>query len=331
MNKEKYILDEAIDSLFKYTNVETVVKDGGLKHDPFLMIANEEFVVEIKSEISKGNKGIVLASLKETSSMNNLPIILITKYIPHEIAKEYVAEGVNYLDIAGNCNIRKNNLVLLVEGKRFEKAARVNQPRAFQEAGIKLIFQFLVDPEKVQLTYRELAGIANISLGSVGTIMQELIDLNFIFKTKQTKKLKNPKELLNRWITAYHDILRPRIFKKHMRFVSQESYTKWKEINLNQTDGFAFWGGESGATLLNGYLQPGIFTIYTNRNWQSFKDIELVPDENGKVEVLEIFWNPQTFKGIPPLLIYADLMRSGSDRNIETANMILSNDLQYIK
>ena len=331
MKKEKYILDEAIDRLFRYTNVETIVKDGGLKHDAFLMIANEEFVVEIKSEISKGNKGIVLASLKETSSVNNLPILLITKYIPSEIAKEYVAEGVNYLDVAGNCHIKKNNLVLLVEGKRIEKAARVNQPRAFQEAGIKLIFQFLVDPEKVQLTYRELAELANISLGSVGTIMQELIDLNFILKTKQTKKLKNTKELLNRWITAYHDILRPRIFKKHMRFVKQESYSKWKEINLNQTDELAFWGGETGATLLNGYLQPGIFTIYTNRNWQSFKDIELVPDENGKVEVLEIFWNPQTFKGIPPLLIYADLMRSGSDRNIETANMILSNELQYIK
>jgi len=35
--------------------------------------------------------------------------------------------------------------------------------------------------------------------------------------------------------------------------------------------------------------------------------------------------------GIPPVLIYTDLMRSGSDRNIETANMILNNELQYIK
>jgi hypothetical protein len=331
MKKEKYILDEAMESLFRYTNVQAVIKDSGLNHDAFLMIANEEFVVEIKSEISNGNKGIVLSTLKATSRENNLPIILITKYIPNEIAKEYAAEGINFLDVAGNCNIKKNNLVLLIEGKRIEKASRVIQPRAFQKAGIKLIFQFLVNPEKVQLNYRELAELANISLGSVGTIMQELIYHNFILITEQTKKIKNTKELLNRWITAYHDLLRPRIFKKQMRFVKQESYVRWKEINLNQTDGLAFWGGETGATLLNGYLQPGIFTIYTNRNWQSFKNIELVPDENGNVEILEIFWNPQTFKGIPPLLIYADLMRSGSDRNLETANMILNNELQYIK
>ncbi len=331
MKKEKYILEEAVISLFKYTNIQADIKDGRLRYDAFLMIANEEFVVEIKAEVTKGNKGIVLASLKETSRENNLPIILIAKYIPSEIAKEYVAEGINYLDVAGNCNIRQHNLVLLVEGKKIERAAKVNQPRAFQEAGIKLIFLFLVDPAKAQLTYRELAELANISLGSVGTIMQELIDLKFILKTKQTMKLKNTKELLNRWITAYHDVLRPRLLMKHMRFVRTESYNMWKNIALDETQGLVFWGGEPGAHLLNGYLHPGIFTIYTERNWQSFRDIELIPDDTGKVEILEMFWTIKTYKGVPPVLIYADLMSSGSDRNIETANMIFNNELQYIK
>lgn len=331
MKTEKYILAEAANSLLKYTNIQAVVKGSRLGNNTFLLIANEEFVIEIKSEVTKGNQGIVMANLKATSRKNNLPIILITKYIPVDIAKEYVAEGVNYLDIAGNCNIRQHNLVLHIEGKKIERSAKVNQPRAFQEAGVKLIFQFLVEPDKVKHTYRKLAELANISLGSVGTIMQELIDLNFILKIKQTMKLKNTKELLNRWITAYHDVLRPRLFRKHMRFVQPESYVKWKDIDLNQTNGLTFWGGEPGANLLDGFLQPGIFTIYTDRNWQSLKDMDLVPDENGKVEILDLFWETQTFKGIPPILIYADLMRSGSDRNIEAANMILSNELQYIK
>ncbi len=331
MKKEREILDEAISSLLSYTQIQAIVKDGRLRHNAILEIVSEEFVIEIKPEITKGNKGIVLAQLKEISRENNLPIILITKYIPGEIAKEYVTEGVCYLDIAGNCNIRQHNLMLQIEGKKIERMAKVNQPRAFQEAGIKLIFQFLVNPEKTQSTYRELAELADISLGSVAAVMQELIDLNFILKTKQTKKLKNTKDLLNRWIIAYHDVLRPRIFMKQMRFIKTDSYNKWKEINLDQPGNRAFWGGEPGANLLNGYLHPGLFTIYTERNWQSFKDIELVPDGNGKVEILEMFWNNLTYTGVPPILIYADLMSSGSDRNIETANMILNNELQYIK
>lgn len=162
-------------------------------------------------------------------------------------------------------------------------------------------------------------------------IMKELIDLNFILKTKQTKKLKNTKELLNRWITAYHDVLRPRLLKKQMRFINQDSYTHWKEINLNKINGAVYWGGEPAANLLTGYLHPGTFTIYTDQNWHSFKEIELVPAETGNVEVLEMFWNKETYNGVPPVLIYADLMSSRSDRNLETANIINANELQYIK
>lgn len=327
MKNETDILIEAVNSLVRNTNIQAVIEDGRLRYDAYVVIAGEKFVVEIKPEITKGNKGIVLNEMNAISSKSNLPILLVTNYIPGEIAKEYIEGKINYLDVAGNCNIRQNKLFLLAEGKKREKNGKTNQPRAFQEAGIKLIFQFLVDPSKAQLPYRDLAELANISLGSVATIMQELIELNYVLKTKQTKKLKNTKELLNRWITAYHDVLRPRLFKKQMRFINQESYNKWQEIDLDPNNGLTFWGGEPGANLLTGYLQPGIFTIYTERNWQSFKDIGLVPDDNGNVEVLNIFWSQSTFEGVPPVLIYADLMSSGSSRNIETANMIFNNEL----
>lgn len=331
MENKKDILVEAINSLFKYTKIQAIVKRGSAEVEGLLVIGNKTFAFEVKSEVTKGNKGLILASLKKISKDNNLPVLLISKYIPTEIAKEYIAEGVNYLDVSGNCNIRQHDLFLQIEGKKVERFVRAHSLRTFQEAGIRLIFQFLVDPEKTQLPYRELAEMANISLGSVGTVMQGLIEQNFLLKTKQSKKLKNTKELLNRWIIAYHDVLRPRLLKKKMRFINPEIYNHWKELNLVQPNGFAYWGGEPGANLLTGYLHPGVFTIYTDYNWQSFKDIKLIPDENGDVEILELFWNPEACNGLPPVLIYADLMSSGSDRNVETAKMILENELQYIQ
>lgn len=331
MRNEKEILAEAVNSLHNYTGIEAIVENGGLSNNAYINIVGERFVVQVKSEITRGNRGIVLMDLKNISRENNLPILLVTKYIPGGIAKEYVEEGVNCIDVAGNCNIRQNNLFLLIERKRIGRMAKVNQPRAFREAGIKLIFQFLVDPEKTQLPYRDLAGLAKISLGSVGMIMQELMDLNFILKTRQTKKLKNTKDLLNRWITAYHDELRPRLLKKQMRFINPDNYNRWKDIDLARINGTAFWGGEPAANLLTSYLHPGTYTLYTDQNWHSFKEIELVPDENGKVEVLEMFWKMETYMGVPPVLVYADLMSSGSDRNIETANLIFKNELQYLR
>ena len=50
MKTEKYILDEAANSLLKYSNIQAVVKDSRLGNNTFLLIANEEFVIEIKSE-----------------------------------------------------------------------------------------------------------------------------------------------------------------------------------------------------------------------------------------------------------------------------------------
>ncbi len=331
MENKKDILFEAINSLFRYTKIQAIVKSGSSEDEGLLVIGSKTFAFEVKSEVTKGNKGLILASLKKISKDNNLPVLLITKYIPTEIAKEYIAEGVYYLDVSGNCNIRQHDLFLQIEGKKVERFVRAHSHRTFQEAGIRLIFQFLVDPEKTQLPYRELAEMANISLGSVGTVMQGLIEQNFLIKTKQTKKLKNTIELLNRWIIGYHDVLRPRLLKKKMRFINPEAYNNWKELNLLQPNGFAFWGGEPGANLLTGYLHPGVFTIYTDCNWQSFKDVKLIPDESGNVEILELFWNPKAYNGLPPVLIYADLMSSGSDRNVETAKMILENELQYIK
>lgn len=81
-----------------------------------------------------------------------------------------------------------------------------------------MLFQLLSDPDSLQLSYRELAELANISIGSVSNIMTELEDEHFILRTKTKRVLKNKPDLLERWIIAYHDVLRPRLLKKQMRF-----------------------------------------------------------------------------------------------------------------
>ncbi len=52
----------------------------------------------------------------------------------------------------------------------------------------------------------------------------------------------------------------------------------------------------------------------------------LKKDPNGNIELLATFWNFeyqwQFKKLVPPLLIYADLMATANDRNIETAKII---------
>ena len=57
------------------------------------------------------------------------------------------------------------------------------------------------------------------------------------------------------------------------------------------------------------------------------KQLHLVPDNNGPIELLTPFWDTKTIKlkyqdTVPPLLAYAELISSFDSRNRETAERI---------
>lgn len=332
------IPENAIVKLKDNTGFNIKVSDTKLKKNGKVTIKNECFLVDVKPEITRGNKGVILSQLVEASREENLPILLFTRYIPSDIAKEYIEAGINYADTAGNCYIRSGSLVVIIEGKRIERNPRVNQARAFQETGIKIIFQLLLNPDNVNKTYREMAEMAEVALGSVSQIFKELEELNFILKTKKQKLLKNKPELLKRWIVAYHDVVRPKLLLKKMDYIHPEDFAQWQQLSLNPTvENTTLWGYENAAALLTKQLNPALHTIYTNVSWQDVsKNLKLRPTENGRIEILRLPYlagekSNNAHQTVHPLLVYADLMGSSDSRNIETAKLVYEQHLQYIK
>jgi hypothetical protein len=332
MKAKDALLDEIKDKLFESTGVSITFSNSKRESNSIVLIKAERFIVDVKPEITQGNKGVVLQQLRDASREENLPVLLLTKYIPSAIAKSFVEEGINYIDAAGNCNIRQNSLLLIIEGRKIDRLPKTNQPRAFQEAGIKLAYALLVNPNNIDKSFRELSELTQISLGSVSTIIQELVDLKFLLKTKNKRILKNKPVFLQRWVVAYNDVLRPRLLTKKMSFTNKADYVNWKNLKLSSLSEKTLWGGECAAGIITKILTPANFTIYTDATWQSVgKSLKLVPDDNGKIEILRLFYDTEEGDTVSPLLIYADLMGSGDSRNIETAEIILNNELQYLK
>lgn len=329
-----YIYDASI-ALEKLTGLCVNVESNRNEYDGIININGHTFTVEAKNELRKENKGFLYARLDELKAKTKRPTLIIAKYITSEVALELRDNGINYLDVAGNCFIKYEELLLHIVGQKVHKKEKTNQAKAFQEVGIKIIFNLLNNPDNLQLSYRELAELADVSIGSVSNIMNELEEQNFILKTKLKRILKNKPALLERWVVAYQDVLRPRLLKKKMRFIKPDFTQTWRNLQLDNEEGIALWGAEPAAALLTNQLIPEVFSIYTTESWQNLgQKIGLVPDLNGKVEILQIFWkqdqvnNKQT---VPPLLLYADLIGSGFSRNNETAQIILKNELQHIR
>ena len=333
MNVKKELLEEVKNKLFEGKEINITFSDSKRKNNSIAKIRDERFIVDVKPEITQGNQVIVLQQLKDASREEKLPVLLITRFIPSIIEKSYVKEGINYIDAAGNCNIQKGSLMLIIDGKKVERPPKTNCPRAFQEAGIRLIFCLLENPSNINKSFRDLAELSQIALGSVSTIFQELVELKFVLRTKNKKALKNKPELLQRWVIAYNDMLRPKLLIKRMSFINKVDYADWNSLNLSNIPETTLWGGECAANILTEKLTPGYYTIYTKNAWSILgKSLKMIPDEKGKIEILRLFYKEnKNIKTVSPLLVYADLMGSGDSRNIETANIILNNDLQYLK
>lgn len=329
-----YIYDASV-ALEQLTGLNITVESPKNEYDSIIDIKGHAFTVEAKNELRKENKGFLFTRLEELKTKTKRPTLIIAKYITSEVALELRENGINYLDVAGNCFIKYRDLILYIVGQKVHKKEKTNQAKAFQEAGIKIIFNLLNNPDNIQLSYRELAELADVSIGSVSNVMKELEQQTFVLKTNTKRILKNKEKLLERWVVAYQDVLRPRLMKKQMRFVKLDAIQNWKELYLNNNGGITLWGGEPAAAILTNHLVPEKYSIYTTQNWQNIgQDMGLVPDVNGKVEILQVFWKHNNLTNVittPPLLIYADLIGSGYSRNVETAKIILENELQHIK
>lgn len=324
--KESDIIYEAIANLEAYAGLQITVETARQEYDAVLEIQGQRLYVEAKGNARKSNIGLILSQLQDRPKQKRW--LLIADYIAKDVAEILRQENCNYLDTAGNAYIKTEKLFIFIDGKKKESADKKNQSRAFQEVGLKLLLLLISDPHSLQSSYRALAEKTNISLGSVSNIFKELEDSGFIVKTKRKRVLKNMDVLLERWVIAYNDILKPRIFRKKFRPVS-DVFDLF--LTQNQQIGFV-WGGESAANIMTNYLKSSHHTIYYDGDLSVLLNtLRLIPDNNGNIEVYSSFWTDDLKlkygNTAPPLVVYADLMGTNSSRNIEAAKMILENGL----
>ncbi|MDR1918939.1 MAG: hypothetical protein LBQ65_04750 [Tannerellaceae bacterium] len=314
------ILEKAVQSLNEQIKPDKIiVVDTGM-----VRIKSIDFICGIKGNITNANINTVLQQILEHKKGLDKPMLLVAKYIYPELMNELANHDISILDSAGNCVIRQDNLLLIVKGQK-NVLIKETTDRSFQETGIKLIFHFLLHPESVNLPYRTIQEKTNISLGTIKNVMGELIANHFILITNQGRFLKNRKKLLERWGIAYNQTLKPKLLLEQMTFRNNDKRDKWLTMNLPEG---MYWGGESGANMIDHYLYPGTFDIYSDVPAKTLLSTGFVmPKEDGEIKIYQKFWLDKPENGIVhALLIYADLMGRGNSRCLEMAQKIYEHE-----
>ena len=332
---EREILNWAVEALKeKFALPDNVVihkNDGAYgKFDALVQIMNVDFLCDIKSNITATNINTVVNRLQKYMATENRPVLLVAKYINPNMFDKLVGLGLNILDCAGNCHIRYMNgsIPVFQLTNKGEKNVFANEKAypVFQDAGIKVIFYLLQDKNNANKAYREIQEKTGVALGTVKNVIDELVTRNFILVTDKGRILKNQKALLDRWVENYNQVLKPKLLLGKMAFRTNGQRTKWLAMELPEG---MYWGGESAAQMIDNYLEPGAFEIYTDVPTAYLMKTGFVKmDADGEIKIYQKFWKWETENHLVPLiLVYADLMGSSNSRCLEAANRLMEHGL----
>lgn len=330
MNNQE-ILDRAINALNRNLLVEKAIVDY-VGEKAYLTVMGKRFLCVVDQQLTLGD---MMEKVKIHSEHDDkgIRILFITVNATPKMLELAKLPNVNVLDCAGNFNIQyqlKNGNTVLMLANKGEKAIvdrTVNAYPVFLEKGLRVIFYFLMNKKNIGRTYREIANATGVAIGTVKNIIDGM-KFQRLAQVENHRFIINADRLLMLWSTNYGVNLKPKLQHTRFAFRDNDKRKNWRKITLPEG---MFWGGEPAAALMDGYITPGEFMIYTDIPAAALMQTgAVVPDADGDIIVYSKFWKGEDVKTVPAFLIYADLMDTSNSRCIEAAQKIKENELKYL-
>ena len=325
--EKKQILHDALNQLNEYISAEPASVSA---EDLFLSASREIdangattiqcknpeqfYPVFVQSWAPQKDINALISQIKSVSSK----AILFADFVNPVMAEKLRRRSISFVDCAGNAfikglSIKDKKFSFFVKGK---KPARVRakrvRGRAFNSAGLKLIFAVFNRPQFLQASYRDISNKVNIALGSVGPVIDDLYASGYILDDGE-KRLVNKKRLFERWVDGYLEKLRP---KQILACYSCDDENWWKTARPADFQGL--WGGEVAIAKPTPYMMPENISLYfsSDAKHKDFaKHYGLRRDDAGEICVYKSFWSPvyagdENIDGLSPMIVYADIVDS---------------------
>ncbi len=286
-------------------------------------------VVEFRHNVTGSKLGQIQNQLNRLQEQEGIPCVLVTEYVSASLATKLRDMGIQFADTAGNTYLTSPNLVLSVRGEpRPQALARKERSgRSLQPAGLMLVFKLLCEPDLASSTYRHLAQRSGVSLRTVNMVLDDLKDKGYLLEgTNRNRRLQNCRRLLDEWSVAYRDKLR---HQRPVKTFGARDVNWWQDADLKDLP--ACWTGEVAAAKLSVLRNPQKQTLIT---WGNLNELiakhGLRQAENGTIEMIQAWWDTEMEEIAHPILVYADLITSGEERNMQAAEELYRQELAHV-
>jgi hypothetical protein len=266
--------------------------------------------------------------------------ILFADYVSPGNAQRLREADVDYVDAAGNLLIhRPGKLHLLKSGARPRPLAESRPARLFMPSGLQVLFVLLVEPTAVEMPYRELAVHSGVALGSIAVIMSELKGKGYLTRRRAGASLVRRRELLERWVSGYSEQLRPKLLLGVFVAPEKDAGANWlhlREVLRQRQIDSAVSGGLAADELTHHYRGEDLTAFVSDWPKGVLQQLRWLPSPTGPITLLRQFspavrWSKGGEQQVAhPLLVYAELLHSGRERERETARMIYERYLERL-
>jgi hypothetical protein len=320
---------DLLDGLPFVTGVAVVLPGqagGGVRPDTILRLTTPRGKRELRAEIKRTHltNATVGGTIARIPERQRTQWLLLAPFIGAGIGQQLKANGINYMDEAGNCYIAlAKEYVAFVEGRRAQR--RPVHERGIRAAGYQVLFALLARRDLMNAPVRGLAEAAAVGKSAAAEMLKRLQNEGLAGTDRDGRRLLMPEVVLDRWIAGYVAQVRPRLMIGRFRTREQEpgAMENWIEQKLGETTAWA-WGGGAAAIRLTGYYRGTETVLHlADRPRDIGRRLQAVPDRLGPLVVLGVP-GPIAFEGalertVHPLLVYTELLATGGERAREAA------------
>lgn len=346
---EQELIHNAIDNLNQQTGLGIgyrVFEDGHFDGELVLPCVEQRLFVECKKWLNTINLQKHLAELTLKNTLTD--VVLVTNYINPNQATWLKDNGILFIDLVGNTYINTPPVYINIQGKKPEKPTHEitlakQLGKAFQPKGMKVVFMLLTHPKLVNEPMRTIAEAAEVALGTVKQVIDDLIYQGFIVQKaarnnkNNIKEIINPQKLLDKWLDAYPTTVEAKLNKE---VYTTDNLELLRMLDL--TNMAALWGGEYAVELCDNYLNAKDYLLYVQPEHKNHilktarlrkaKTNEILNKTTVRVILVEPPLGIEKIKGeqavtAHPYLIYAHLLASLDPRNIDAARRFYENHI----
>jgi hypothetical protein len=263
--------------------------------------------------------------------------LLVTRGLSNLVINNLLQEKIEFIDVDGNIYLNSPEIYMLVRNQVSQESS--NKSLEITPTALQVIYTLLSQPDL--LNYDEdfeekIAYSSGASSKAVKIILQKLQDLDYIARRSKGYEISDYVRLFERWELGYTERLRPKLLLGTFTPIEKGGFAEVRDIIKVAAGRFNYFiGGELAASVMTDYLRPVSATLHLGNDLNHHLiavRLRLKPDPDGDIALLQTFGHsqyPPHKSGVidqqhlaHPLLVHAELVRTGNSRLKETAQLI---------